>query len=486
METRYEEEINLAVILFKICKRWRILVITTFVFAIAIGGTRLAINLQGIADEARLEKLKTEYQDTLAGYEAEGETLKLAIEENQRNLKNQTDYNDGSLLMKIDPQNEWNGSVNFYIDAGYQIMPNSSVQNENPAYQILYAYADYYQSGEFYTAVMSGLSFDLGEQKYLREILTASFNAGRYAFTLSATADTEEHCREMLNLAVEAFRSRYEFVENILGKHKLTSAQPVVYARVNTSREDFQKTQKANEKTLLQNVPELNKQYRDWEERGAGMEAPMLDAASAVKGGLKWIILGGVLGFIISFVCLSVKTLFSGRIRSADDCSAGTRVLAELPAAERRENVVDRFVCRIFGVTMKASEYDSRVKALTLSLAKLLEGNVNEGTPCGTAKTGDKEKIGYTVALVGDIDRKKLEAFAGQVRKALPDGYEAVAAGNLIADGEAAETAYGADAVLLVAEQDVSVKKSYAQINDRLHACKMPVLGTVLLGVESL
>ena len=40
------------------------------------------------------------------------------------------------MLMKLDSLNEWNGSMNFYIDTDYQILPGMSVQNENPAYKI--------------------------------------------------------------------------------------------------------------------------------------------------------------------------------------------------------------------------------------------------------------------------------------------------------------------------------------------------------------
>lgn len=471
MENHYEEEISLGVILFKVCQQWRILLIFALAFAIAVGGTRFAIDLQGLSDSEKLEELKQEYTDTMAAYEAEGDALKLSIAENQRNLQNQTAYNNNSMLMKVDPQSEWNGSINFYIETHYQVMPNSSIQNENPAYRILCAYADYYNSGELYTAMMGTLSFDMVELKYLQEILKVNFEAERYAFTVSVIADTKEHCDELLRIASEAFRTRYSFVENSLGEHELMISDAVSYAQINIEREMFQRTQEANEKALLQSIPEFNNQYRAWLKRESSLDVPVVSMEIAVKGGIKWIVLGGLIGFFLSFIILFVKTLLSKRVMGSDDLGVNAVILAELPTDRRKRNVVDRLICHIFGVTTKASEYDSRVKALVILLEKYL---VQQGCSGGT------------VAFVGDVDRKKLESLVGQVGKTLPDRYKAVAAGNLIADGEAAETAYGADAVLLVAEQDISVKKTYTQINDRLTVCKTPVLGTVLLGVESL
>lgn len=468
MDNQYEDEINLVTLMFKVCQRWRALLAVAAVAAVAIGGTRLAMNIQSISDGENIAKLEAEYEDTLKQYEAEGENLERRMNDNQRKLGVQTDYNDKSMLMKVDPHNEWVGSMNLYIDTHYQIMPESSIQNENPAYKITYAYYDYY-AGSFYPDVLERLSFDLGEIKYLREALGVSINVNRYSIQISAVADTEGHCGELIKAAGEAFRSRYGFVASSLGEHSLTLSDPVVYSQVNENREQYQIEQKNRETDLQQNVYTLNQEYREWEKREKDIEKPVLDLASAVKNGVKWILIAAVAGGFLGVVILFIIYMLSGRIKSAEDLGRDACILAELPVRGKKKNAIDRLICRLFGVAARESEYDSRLEAMVVSLQRMLGAG-----QCGKG----------TIAFVGDVAEDELKAFVKQVGEKLPAGYEAVAAGNIIAEPTAARVAYEADVVVLVAKQDVTMKKIHAQVCSKLSACKVEVLGAVLFGVE--
>lgn len=468
MDNQYEDEINLVTLLFKAFQKWRSLLIVAVVAAVAVGGTKLAINIQGLIDPEEVEKKTTQHRDLLGLYEAEGEALERRLADNQRNLVLQIDYNEKSMLMKVDPRNEWVGSVNLYIDTGYQILPGTSIQPENPAYKITYAYNDYYSS-EFYTDVMGKLTFDIGELKYLKEVLGASVDANRQSISIGATADTKEHCDEMIRLATEAFQSRYDFVKASLGDHTLTSSTPVSYAQINASREQYQVDQEAREKILTENIYSINEEYREWEKKEDDLKLPIIDWGHAIRNGIKWMLLAGVLGGFVGVAVLFVKYMFSGRIKSAEDLGRGMFVLAELPVRGQKKSKIDRLVYRIFGVAVKESEYDGRVEAMALSLDKMLKGR---GLEKGT------------IAFVGDVRENAVRALVKQVGQMLPDAYKAVAAGNITLEPAAAKAAYDADAIVLVAEQDVTMKKAYEQICGKLEACKLKVMGAVLFGVE--
>lgn len=314
MDNQYEDEINLGTLLFKVCQRWRTLLVVAAVAAVAIGGTKLAMNIQGLYDEEKMEELNAEYRDTLASYEAEGEALERRMDENQRNLTLQTEYNDKSVLMKIDPHNEWVASTNLYIDTDYQVLPGSSIQNENPAYKITYAYYDYYTGG-FYLDVMGKLTFDVGELKYLKEVLWADIDANRYSITIHVIADTKEHCDELLKVAGEAFLTRQEFIESSLGEHSVKVSDVAAHAQINADREQYQVNQQAREKELMRNVYGLNEEYREWKKREEDIEKPIVDMGAAVKNGIKWIILATVLGGFLSAGVLFVQYMLSGRLK---------------------------------------------------------------------------------------------------------------------------------------------------------------------------
>ena len=96
-----------------------------------------------------------------------------------------------------------------------------------------------------------------------------------------------------------------------------------------------------------------------------------------------------------------------------------------------------------------------------------------------------RQREDATIAFVGDVKETELKALVKQVGDMLSVKYKAVAAGDIIAGPAAAKAAYDADAVVLVAEQDVTMKKKYVQVYEKLSACKVEILGAILFGVES-
>lgn len=471
MDNQYEEEINLVTLLFKICKRWRILLAAVVVSAVIIGGAKLAVNVSRVSNAGKAEEMTP---DDRAAYEAEGEKLERELDRAERSLQLQSEYNEKSMLMKVEPYNEWVGSMTLYIDTTDQAVQGSSGRIGNSAAKIAYAYYDYY-NGTFCADVMGRLSFDMEELKYLQEVLEVVFGAKEnvfdinlYAITINVTADTKEHCDEMVRAAGEAFQAQYSTVKSSMGEHSLTVSYAASHDMINVDRVQFQLEQKKKETEWKERtIPELKEKYLEWEQKDSAQQT----LAAAVKSSIKWVLIGAVLGGFLGAAVLFVMYIFSGRIGSAEDLGYGVSVLAELPARGRRKNGIDKLIYRLFGIVIKESEYDSRVGAMALSLGRMLDAmQLEKGT----------------IVFVGDVKETEVKAFVEQVGKALPAAYKAVAAGgDIIADPENAKAAYEADAVVLVAEQDVTMKKIYAQIRSKLSACKVEVLGAVLFGVES-
>lgn len=469
MNQRYEEnEINLVTVLYRTCLKWRGILLFAVLIAIAVGATRMAMNIQTLGDEEKRSELDAEYQDALNAYEAEGMALELSIRENERNLRNQKEYNENSMLMKIAPRNEWQGSMSFYVDTDYQILPGSSIQNENPAYKITYGYYDYCESGEFYGTVLEKLSFELKDQKYLREILSVEFDDSRYAFTIRTVADTKEHSDELLRIAAEALQSRYSFIQKSLGQHSLKTDTGASYVCVNTEREQYQFQQETLEKEWLQNVPELNEEYQNWKLKKSSIEIPVSTLGEAIKDGIKYLIIAGAAGVFLAVFALFVVYAFSGKIKAQEDLGTGAYVLGELPGkgGKKKQCFLDRLIYHIFGVTLKESEYEGRLAAMAQSMGRML--SEMESTP-------------GTIALVGDVEKVELDRLAEQFTKEMPEGMQVVAAGNILTGSEAAKTVYAADGVVIIAKEDITTRKTYQQIRSNLEVCGVKVMGAVLI-----
>ena len=471
MKKEYDEEISIGTLLLKVLLKWRNVLVFSIVLAVAVGAVKIAINIEGLKDTEKIAEKNSEYKAELEAYEAQGVELQLRMQENNRNLRIQSGYNNQSMLMKLDSLNEWNGSMNFYIDTDYQILPGMSVQNENPAYKIICAYYDYYRSGEFYNEVLNNLSFKLMEVKYLKEILSLSFDTNRYAIMVNAVADSKENCDELLRVTSDVLQEQYVFVKSSLGEHTIKNSDPISFSVVNTDREAYQIEQQAKEKELKQNIPTLNEEYSQWKKDKTSIEIPLLTVSSAIKDGIKSMIVAGVVSAFLACIVLTVIGFLRGRIINVNDLNQGEYILGELPGKTKKNNFIDRIIFRIFGIVIKQEEYAERISAMALSMEHVLCSEPNKR---------------HMVALVGDVDASELELLAQQINKVTTDKQFACVAGNIVSSANAVKVALEVSAVVLVVKQDVTLKKTYYQLHSKLTACKVKILGTILTNVESI
>ena len=102
-----EREINLKRLFYKACRNWRVAVVTALVGATLIGGTKCTTEFIKVSDPEVVEARQTEYEGELALHEQKGEAIQKDIERLESSIVQQEDYNKNSVLMKIDPYNEW-------------------------------------------------------------------------------------------------------------------------------------------------------------------------------------------------------------------------------------------------------------------------------------------------------------------------------------------------------------------------------------------
>ena len=195
-----EKEINLKRLIYRALRNWRVAAVAGIVGALAVGGTKCAMEMTKIFDPGVIEERQTEYLGELALYQQKGELIRKDIDKAETSIAQQEEYNEKSILMKIDPYNEWRGSIDFYVETDYKIIPELSYQNQNIASQIVYVYNTYITNGELYQYIINRLE-NKTEIRYLREVLGASIDAQNFLIHFNVRNVSEEEngrasCRE--------------------------------------------------------------------------------------------------------------------------------------------------------------------------------------------------------------------------------------------------------------------------------------------------
>ncbi len=471
MNYQEEKEIDLVRMLLKACLGWRTIAVVAIIVAFVVGGIKMATNIAHVLDPEVQEKAQQEYDAKVTAYEAEGRQLELAIEETERQIRVQEDYLDQSILMQLDPNQEWNGSMTLYVGTDYQIMPGSTYQNENQASKIVAAYGDYVDSGDFYTAVMDKLSFQVKDVRYLNEMLGVSVDTGRYVISISALADTREKCEELINTAKTLLLAAQSQITTQIDKHTIQTTEVRILSKENPDREAFQTNQKNAVQDMEATIANYRTDYIEWEAKEAELKLPIVTMKKAITNGIKFFLIAGlVMGFVMGGI-YCVGYIFSGRVQGSESLPFGLHLIGEIPVGtEKKLNGIDKWFLGIFGVVAKREEKDARLGAAARHLSQLVETKVE----------GQK-----SVALISDMEKEELDKLVTSLGKSVASGVELVSAGNILVSPEGSKLAEDQSAVVLVAKQGVSVQKTLNAMVDQLKSYDKIILGAIVTEVEA-
>lgn len=462
-----EREIKLLEMLLVACLEWRRIVVIAIIIAFISGGAAATIYSLQISDPETVEKLQTTYDSEVASWNAEGLKIKDSIKKIERNLADQKEYNENSWMMRINPDDRWFGYLDMYIDTDYKIMPGVSIQNENPAPRICYAYADYVGQNAFYDAIITDNNLDFAKITYLKEITDISISSSKYSIEVTVTADTEENCKNLLSLFENAIRDRYDFINTTIGEHKLTTSDISVYSVIDFELERKQADNLENIESLTINAGALQYKLIEWEEKKEEISIPVVTVGGVIRKAIKYFLIGGFAAAFAIGLFYCFKYIMTQRVYGEEFFDETVRSLGEIPEKEAKSSKgIDALIKRGFAVKIKSTEYDQRVKVTAMHAAKLAE----EIADVGNGK----------IALVSDMDISELEELAKDMAVINDRIY---AAGNILSDYKAAGESTEASSVIVVVQCRVSRRENIAQMITQLKDRKTNVLGVMFTDV---
>ena len=117
MEPRreYEQEIDLKDLMFAVLRKWRPIVLLAIVFALLLGGFKIFKGLNQLKDEEYVKQNQEEYKASLDQYNATKKRLEKELANIEENIESQQKYKDESILLNINPYDEYMESATFYI-----------------------------------------------------------------------------------------------------------------------------------------------------------------------------------------------------------------------------------------------------------------------------------------------------------------------------------------------------------------------------------
>ncbi len=461
MET--ERIIDLKDMLYWSLKQWRRILVGAIIIALLAGLYQVYRGLRTVMDEEKLQRAQNKYEIAIKDYAATGERLKTNISNLQEQSANQQEYNEKSVLMKIDPMNKWIGEFQVYIDSKYQINPNLTYQNLDMTNRLISAYASYLRSGELYQEILEQ-DPDIDEIRFLKEIYGVVADPSTSTITVNCVGAKETDVQRLLNLIKTKFAEQYEMVRNAIGDHDYNILTESVYSTIDLDLDETQKKNRLIISEYSNKIAETNKELEDWDQLAE--PKPEYGTRYTAKQAIKFIILGGVIGVIVMCIWFAVKYAVSDTVKTDSDWrNFSISLLGRIFRSEKKKKFLpglDALVDRIFGrVRTVTQEQSCAVTARSIGAA--LKGQ------------GITEAV-----LVGKLPEDMAEMLSRQLNAAEP-GVGLRCAGDVMTDPSAAPAMEGVDQVLLVAERYTTRCADIEQTLTLLKAWGKTVPGAVVI-----
>lgn len=453
-----DREISLRYIIYQGFKKWRVIVITGLCISLILGiyktiGTIIILN-----NSEKVQHEKKTYEILLDNFEAKGVAIQNAIKNIEESKRRQEDYNNNSILMSIDPYNEYVGTFSIYIDTNYQIMPNTIYQDVDKTDYIINAYVNYITNGELYNQ-LAKTSDKITEERYLTELI--NINTDNNMVTISVKNVDEESCRQLVDLIKKAIDEKTYEVKSILGDYTYTIINESFYSNVDLELDVYQKEKNKTITDLTSSLAKKDSQYSKWL-LTKRPEFPYSRNRIVITI-VKLMVVGGISGILIMFFGYAILSIFTDKIISADELKkrANVNILGEIPRQNKQHNrFIDRKIRQFFHI-------------------RSIPTNATDACRMISSKIHVMIKNEKTIALVGSLSQKDMQELLLNLEKSNPK-FNLVAAGDITNQAEAIDKVKISDGIILV---ETVNKSTYTLIRDELemlHMWNKELIGVII------
>ena len=425
-------EFDLKGILFYILRCWKTVVLVALAVAVTLGGFQ-AVLCRRSQNAAGFESQYQAYQEQLAVHDDSVSAVQEEIDILQ-------DYLDHSVLMQMDPQNAYIAKATYHIDSGYMIIPENYYQDTDKTKTLTQYYRSFLQDSSFYQEISAAHGIAL---QYLMELIDVPDDSTG-VLSFSVMHPEKEVAQALLQDIQEKLPEIHRLLETTVREHALIEISTTCSIYVNNSL-------KKDQDKVLESLLDLEEDLEEEQQaRDAFVKSDYPVQENASKIFVKWFILGGVLGVLLTAVFLFLKAVLSDRLLSPEQLASA------YPAA-----VLGEAVCS-----------GAALPVITRKLNKM-QGCLTENTACNWQIIAQKVKHrcgnAKSILVCSDMGSDLSSMMVSSLSSLLP-GLQLIPAANPCTDIAALRMVSECDMVLIVAARDQSrnrmLKKVMALIQE--------------------
>lgn len=443
----YEREIDLKELMFAVLRKWRMILAFALIFAALLGGYKAVSAYRSQSNKAALEAVQDSYDRALEVYNTSMDSCKREIDNLTHDIDSQQDYVENSILMNISPYDIWEAKAELFVKTD----DKTGSQGDDLTSTIMRAYQSALTSGE----LLSGIAADMGvDERYLQELVTVTMRRDSYyrnddlfsvegkgsgftirnrqdnyyiiqdnLLTIQVRHEDEEKAKELLKSILEGADQIQAQIQSQIGSHTISEVSNSVSSRVDLALAD----QQNDERIRLERLKEsLQKRTEEMDK----IKAPT-GLVSPVSSGIKYGVIGGVLGafVVIFFVCIGF--VMSDRMYSAKELKYRfkVKILGTLPADDKSTGKIDAWINRLEGRACDVDE-EHEFGLISANICNYTEG-------------------AHTLLVMGSAQEEIVGRAASELSSRL-SGVKVILGGNVLHNAEGLRKLPECDGIVLV------------------------------------
>lgn len=400
-----KDTVTLKELTILVIRRIKVCLCVAIIFALLFGSLKMTAQISAMkSPDNTAEKVEALYAAELEEYQESLFILKSEYEHKKNQLEAATDYQNKSLLYKIDPSNQ---VVSQSILSAANLEREGSILKDelgnyvssSPEMIVLSHYYNIWESANLKEA----LGMDI-EDIYLREVVSVQIVDG-VLLNISAIGATADDAKALTDAAVKFLQSHTKAINASYGSHDLILLSSSVkvsseYTEDPSTKQDIQKTINTLKSEVLsaeQALERLNEPEK---------QSP-IDIWDVITDTVIQIIIGAVIGGVFGAVLIIIGYLFSNRLthiicaeRQFPDCFTVSLALPKTKSERLSDKLLGE---RVWESKEQALSYlekfleSADLKNKTLALVTTLK-NIAERSEISQIKD-ILEKLGATVVI---------------------------------------------------------------------------------------
>ena len=456
-----QTEIDLRQLFWAICRRWRMVLCWMLAVAVVAGAFKAVSTARSLRNTEEITAAQSTYEALVANNRQERSDILKRLRSISEEIAERQAYEKNSYYMSIDPYNVAVAEQIYYVKTDYQILPDMIYQNPDYTDAIVNAYM-YVLTGESNLQPVAE-KCDM-ELRYLEELVTVWSN-GSGMFTVHVIARDMEEAEKILALLDGGVATSRELIESTINAHEITKLTYNAYTTVDMNLSQTQSDKEDALTKLRTEYADQTARYETLKEDYKNFKAPVSDSDGVLRGSVKMIVLGALLGAVIACCIVCVQAAVSDRLYSAGSLTQRVRlrILGAVPTDPAKISAMGKLDRKLRGKAGLSTATDAA--GVYAVAASYLAGAYPEAN---------------TVLVAGGAEEEHIQAACEAFQANLPEK-KFLPGGSVLTDADTIRKVGQSDLTVLVEHTGVSSYSGVIREAETVQSLKGTLAGALVI-----